>query len=82
MEVLLVDVHHDQFEQAEDGEQEGDEPGQLGDQLKGVSLFLENPNHWLDGQVNIKCSLTMPILRLIMAVLTQLNPLENLLTNS
>ena len=53
MEVPLVDVHHDQFEQAEDGEQEGDEPGQLGDQLKGVRLFLENPNQWLDGQVSL-----------------------------
>ena len=53
MEVLLVDVHHDQFEQAEDGEQDWGDPAQLHDQLECISLFLENPNHRLDGQVSL-----------------------------
>ena len=51
MEVLLVDAHHGEVEQAEDGEEEGDDPAEEGGFLKGVSLFWENPNHRLDGHV-------------------------------
>ena len=53
MEVLLVDMHHDQLEQAEDGEQAGGDPAEKGDKLKGGSLLWENPNHRLDLQVSL-----------------------------
>ena len=33
MEVLLVDEDNNQFEQAEDGEEQGDDPAQFGDQV-------------------------------------------------
>ena len=53
MEVLLVDEDHNQFEQAEDGEEQGDDPAQFGDQVKCIILFWENPNHWFDRQVSL-----------------------------
>ena len=53
MEVLLIDEDHDQLEQAEDGEEQGDDPAQPGDQLKCFILLFENPNHRLDRQVSL-----------------------------